>query len=235
MDAGWDNDQLLAMVSHELRTPTAAIIGWAEMLCRNSTDGEVLARGVEVISRNAHLLARLIEQLMDFSRVRAGCVNLEFRAVALAPALLAAIETMTPLAGRKSIRIVAELDSAADHVCGDPACLQQVFTNLLSNAVKFSPEGGRVRVRLARRDDRAEVSVSDNGRGISRDFLPYVFDPFRQGHDSLLNREGLGLGLAIVRHLVERHGGEISVESPGEGQGATFTVSLPVRDRAAGV
>jgi len=233
MNDGSDSERFLAVISHELRTPTTAILGWAEMLCREGTDGEVLARGVEVISRNARLMARLLGQLTQFSRAKAGCLVLEFQTVALAPALRAAIETITPLAGAKSVRIVAELDPSADPVAGDPACLQQVFTNLLSNAVKFSPEGGLVRVRLARRGDRAEVSVSDRGRGISRDFLPYVFDPFRQGAGRSLNQEGLGLGLAIARQIVEGHGGEIRAESEGEGAGATFTVSLRRTDDAS--
>jgi signal transduction histidine kinase len=221
-----DSERFLAMISHELRTPTTAIIGWAEMLSRNAADGEILAQGVEVISRNARQMARLIGQLTDFSRVRSGCADLEFQRVALAPALRAAIETLTPAADAKSVRIEAELDPSADPVTGDPACLQQVFTNLLSNAVKFSPEGGRVEVRLARRGDCAEVSVRDQGRGISRDFLPYVFEPFRQGGDRSLNGQGLGLGLAIAREIVERHGGGIYAESGGEGTGATFTIRL---------
>jgi signal transduction histidine kinase len=230
-----DSERFLAMISHELRTPTAVILGWAEMICQEGADGEIIARGVDAIWRNARLMARLIGQLTDFSRVRAGCVDLDFQTVALAPALRAAIETMTPLASAKSVRIVADLDPSADPVSGDPFCLQQVFTNLLSNAVKFSPEGGLVRVQLARRGDRAEVSVSDHGRGISQDFLPYVFDPFRQGANRSLNRQGLGLGLAIARQLVERHGGEIRVESGGEGAGATFTVSLRRTDEASAV
>jgi signal transduction histidine kinase len=221
-----DSERFLAMISHELRTPTTAILGWAEMLCREGADGEVVAKGVEVISRNARLMARLIGQLTEFSRVRAGSVDLDLQAVALAPSLRAAIETIEPVAGAKSVHIESELDPSAGPVNGDPACLQQVFTNLLSNAVKFSPEGGVVRVRLARRGDRAEVSVSDRGRGIRPDFLPYVFDPFRQGAGRALNEQGLGLGLAIARQLVERHGGEIRAESGGEGAGATFTVSL---------
>lgn len=228
-----DSERFLAMISHELRTPTAAILGWAEMLCRKGEDGEVFARGVEAISRNARLMARLIGQLTDFSRVRAGCTDLEFQTVPLAPELRAAIETIMPLAGAKSVSVEAELDPSADPVSGDPACLQQVFTNLLSNAVKFSPEGGLVRVRLARRGDRAEVSVSDRGRGIRPDFLPYVFDPFRQGAGRSLNQQGLGLGLAIARQIVERHGGEIRAESEGEGAGATFTVSLRRTDGAS--
>jgi signal transduction histidine kinase len=230
-----DSDQLLAMVSHELRTPTTAIIGWAEMLCRNGLDGETVAHGVEAILRNARLLGRLIEQLMDFSRVRAGCADLEFQAVALAPALRAAVETMTPLADRKSIRIEAELDPSADPVLGDPTCLQQVFTNLLSNAVKFSPEGGLVEVRLERRGNCAEVTVSDHGRGISADFLPYVFEPFRQEGDGAINHGGLGLGLAIARQIVERHGGGIHAVSGGEGRGATFIVRLRRTDESAGI
>jgi signal transduction histidine kinase len=221
-----DSEEFLAMISHELRTPTTAIIGWAEMLRRDGADGKVLAQGVEVISRNAQQMARLIGQLTDFSRVRAGCADLEFQTVTLAPAIRAAIETLTPAADVKSVRIEAELDLSAGTVSGDPACLQQVFTNLLSNAVKFSHEGGRVEVWLARRGDCAEVSVRDNGSGISRDFLPFVFEPFRQGGDRSSNQRGLGLGLAIARQIVERHGGGIYAESGGEGTGATFTIRL---------
>lgn len=235
MSSERDSDQLLAMVSHELRTPTAAIIGWAEMLRRNGLDAETLAHGVETILRNARLLARLVEQLMDFSRVSAGCAELDFQSVALAPALRAAVETMAPLAERKSVRIEAELDPSADPVLGDPACLQQVFTNLLSNAVKFSPEGGLVEVRLERRGDCAEVAVSDHGRGISPDFLPHVFEPFRQEEGGSNNHEGLGLGLAIARQIVEQHGGGIHAVSGGEGRGAAFVVRLRRTDEAAGM
>jgi signal transduction histidine kinase len=230
-----DSEQFLAMISHELRTPTTAIIGWAEMLRRDGADGKVLAQGVEVISRNARQMARLLGQLTDFSRVRAGRADLEFQTLALAPALRAAIETMTPIADTKSVRIEAELDPSADPVSGDPACLQQVFTNLLSNAVKFSPEGGRVEVSLAHRGDWAEVNVRDQGRGISPDFLPHIFDPFRQGGDRALNQQGLGLGLAIARQIVVRHGGGIHAVSGGEGTGATFTVRLRRTDEASAV
>jgi signal transduction histidine kinase len=226
LNAERDSERRIAMVSHELRTPTSAIIGWAEMICRKGADGEIVARGVEAIARNARLLARLVEQLTDFSRARAGQADLDFQTVALAPAILAAIETMTPLAGGKSVAITAELDPSAGSVLGDPACLQQVFTNILSNAVKFSREGGRVEVRLARRGDCVELTVSDHGCGISPEFLPYVFDPFRRGGDRSLNHQGLGLGLAIARQIVERHGGEIHAESGGEGAGATFTIRL---------
>lgn len=230
VNAERDGDLLLAMIAHELRTPTCAIIGWADMIYRKGADGEILARGVEAIARNARLLARLIEQLTDYSRLRGGRADLDFQRVALAPALLAAVETMTPLAGSKSISIEADLDPSAGSVYGDPVCLQQVFTNLLSNALKFSHEGGRVELRLARLGGRVELTVTDHGRGISPDFLPYVFDPFRQGGDSLSNHQGLGLGLAIARQIVESHHGEIRAESDGEGTGATFTVRLSRAD-----
>jgi len=230
-----DSERLLAIVSHELRTPTTAIIGWAEMLSRNEANGDIVAQGVEVISRNARQMARLIGQLTDFARARSGCANMEFQTVALAPAVRAAVETIRPAADAKSVRVEAELDPSAGHVNGDPACLQQVFTNLLSNAVKFSPEGGHVRVRLARRGGWAEVSVSDEGVGISPDFLPYVFEPFRQGADGSLNKQGLGLGLAITREIVEGHGGGIHAVSGGEGAGATFTVRLRRTDEVSTV
>jgi signal transduction histidine kinase len=232
VNAERDDDLLLAMISHELRTPTSAIIGWADMIYRKGADGEIVARGVEAIARNARLLARLIEQLTDYSRVRAGHAELDFQKVALASALLATVETMTPLASSKCIRIEAELDPSVGSVSGDPVCLQQVFTNLLSNAVKFSHEGGRVEVRLARLGECVELTVTDHGRGINPNFLPYVFDPFRQGGDKSLNHQGLGLGLAIARQIVESHHGEIRAESGGEGTGATFTVRLRRADES---
>jgi signal transduction histidine kinase len=220
-----DTTELLAMVSHELCTPTNAILGWANLLSERVPDDKSFARGIEAIKRIAQVQAELIRQLMDFAWIHTSSIHFNAQQVALAPALEVSIDTVMPLARAKSIEILAHLDARAGSVAGDPAQLQQVFSNLLSNAIKFSREGNVVRVQLARRSAFAQVTVSDNGRGIRPDFLPYVFEPYRQeGPRGSSGQGGLGLGLAIVRHIVERHGGAIHAESGGEGQGATFTV-----------
>ncbi|HKP84541.1 MAG TPA: PAS domain S-box protein [Blastocatellia bacterium] len=222
-------DEFLATISHELRTPLNAIVGWASMLRTGRVDPESTAQALEVIERNAKAQSNLIDDLLDVSRIITGKLRLSVQEVELAPVIQAALDATRPAADAKNVRLQAVLDPNAGPVSGDPDRLQQVVWNLVSNAVKFTPKGGRVHVRLERINSRVEITVSDTGQGISADFLPYVFDRFRQS-DATLSRAhgGLGLGLAIVRHLVEQHGGTVSANSPGEGQGATFSVKLPL-------
>jgi signal transduction histidine kinase len=222
-------DEFLATVSHELRTPLTAIVGWVSMLRSGRMEAAEVAHALEVIERNARLQTRLVEDLLDVSRVIAGQFRLDVRPIQLAPVVGAAVESMRPAADARRIRIEVSLDPEAGPVSGDAARLQQVVWNLLSNAIKFTPEGGSVRVRLAREGTHAEVTVSDTGAGIAPEFLPFVFDRFRQADMSYTRAHGgLGLGLGIARHLVELHGGTINAASDGEGRGATFTVRLPV-------
>jgi signal transduction histidine kinase len=222
-------DEFLATLSHELRTPLNAIVGWTEMLRSGALQGERLDRGVESIARNARVLSRLIDDLLDVSAIMSGKTSLELRPLDLTPVVDAALDAVRPAAEARSIRIDALLAPDAGPVSGDPDRLQQVVWNLLSNAVKFTPPGGRVSVRLDRLDGWAHLVVSDTGRGIEPSFLPYVFEPFRQGDGSTTRTQGgLGLGLAIVRRLVELHGGAIHAESAGAGKGATFFVELPL-------
>jgi PAS domain S-box-containing protein len=222
-------DEFLATVSHELRTPLNAILGWATMLRSKQMDEATMNRALETIERNARAQNQLIEDLLDMSRIITGKLRLKVRPVVLVTVIEAAIDSIRPAAEAKNIRIQSLLDPAADPVSGDPDRLQQVFWNLLSNAVKFTPKGGRVQVRLERINSHVEVTVSDTGQGINPEFLPYVFERLQQA-DSTTTRAhgGLGLGLAIVRHLVELHGGSVDAASTGEGKGATFTVNLPI-------
>lgn len=223
-------DEFLATVSHELRTPLNAILGWAELIRGGKLDSETARLALGTIVRNAKAQAQLIEDLLDGSRIITGKLKIETRPVELASIIKAAIEATQPAAYAKDIALTVSLEAETTTVSGDPNRLQQVAWNLLSNAIKFTPAGGRVQTRLQRKGACAEIIVSDNGCGISKEFLPYVFDRFRQADSSYTRMQGgLGLGLAIVRHLVEMHGGSVEVESPGEGLGATFTVKLPVR------
>ena len=221
-------DEFLASVSHELRTPLNAILGWASMLRRGRLDQEGVARAFETIERNARAQAQIIEDLLDVSRIITGKLRLEVRPLDPASFIEAAIETLRPAAEAKNIRIQKILDSGINTVSGDPSRLQQIVWNLLSNAIKFTPKGGRVQVRLERINSHIEINVSDTGGGISAEFLPFVFDRFRQADSSSTRQQGgLGLGLSIVRHLAELHGGTVTATSEGEGKGATFTVKLP--------
>ena len=222
-------DDFLATVSHELRTPLTAMLGWVHILRNRALDPQRVAHAVEVIERNARAQAQLIEDLLDVSRIVSGKMRLDVQPVDPAELIETAIESVRPAADAKHVRIRKVLDGSAGPISGDAARLQQVIWNLLSNAIKFTPQHGQVQVRLERINSHIEITVSDTGAGISPEFLPYVFERFRQA-DQKLNRHhgGLGLGLAIVRHLVELHGGEVSVYSQGEGQGATFTVVLPL-------
>lgn len=222
-------DEFLAVLSHELRSPLNPILGWARLLQNSKLDAARTKQALTTIERNAKLQAELIEDLLDVSRILQGKLSLTVSPVNLASTIKAAIETVRLAAESKSIAIDTHLDANIGLVSGDATRLQQVVWNLLSNAVKFTPEGGHVTVQLEQVDHQARITVSDTGKGISPDFLPYVFDYFRQA-DSATTRKfgGLGLGLAIVRHLVELHGGTIQTNSPGEGLGATFTVNLPL-------
>jgi signal transduction histidine kinase/DNA-binding response OmpR family regulator len=221
-------DEFLATVSHELRTPLMAMVGWVQLLRAAPLDEALRARAIETISRNARVQTQLVDDLLDVSRIISGKLRLEPRPVDLPVVVSAAVDAVRPAAEAKGIVLDAVLDGRVGAVAGDADRLQQVVWNLLSNAVKFTPAGGRVTVTLSRRDGETEVRVSDTGQGIEPEFLPYVFDRFRQADNTSVRRHGgLGLGLAIARHLVELHGGQVRVDSPGEGRGSTFSVRLP--------
>lgn len=222
-------DEFLTTLSHELRTPLTSILGWTQLLNTEQLDTRNRERALEVIGRNARAQRQLIDDLLDISRIVTGKIRLDTRPTTLAPLIEAAMDGVRPTAALKNIQLELSLDAVSAKVEGDAGRLQQVFWNLLTNALKFTPEGGCVGVRLESFDDAARITVADTGEGISAEFLPYVFDRFRQG-DSSTTREygGLGLGLALVQYLVELHGGTVRVESPGEGEGSTFTVNLPL-------
>lgn len=222
-------DEFLAVLSHELRSPLNPILGWAKLLQTGKLDAGKTAHALATIERNAKLQSELIEDLLDVSRILQGKLSLTTSLVNLATTIQAAIETVRLAAGAKSITINANLDTQIGQISGDATRLQQVIWNLLSNAVKFTPAGGRVEVRLEQVDGQGQIRVSDNGKGINPNFLPYVFDYFRQENGATTRQfGGLGLGLAIARQIVELHGGQIWAESLGEGQGATFIVQIPL-------
>ncbi|WP_017317036.1 PAS domain-containing protein [Mastigocladopsis repens] len=224
-------DEFLAVLSHELRSPLNPILGWAQMLRTRKYDEKATNRALETIERNAKLQAQLIEDLLDVSRILRGKLVLNDFPVNLVATIEAAIETVRLAAEAKTIQIQTILNTDVGVVLGDTNRLQQVVWNLLSNAVKFTPKGGRVEIRLERVGCFAQIQIRDTGKGINPEFLPYVFEYFRQENSSTTRQfGGLGLGLAIVRYLTEMHGGSVGVESAGEGQGATFTVRLPVTD-----
>jgi signal transduction histidine kinase/CHASE1-domain containing sensor protein/CheY-like chemotaxis protein len=226
-------DEFLATVSHELRTPLTAILGWSRLLEDGSVDDEVSKQAIETICRNAKAQAQIVDDILDVSRIITGNLYLDLHPLQLAPIVKNAINVVRPTADAKGIQIDARIDATPAMVSGDANRLQQVIWNLLSNAVKFTYSGGRVMVRLSQVRSTVEIAVSDTGQGISREFMPYVFDRFRQA-DSTTTRHhgGLGLGLAIARHLVEIHGGTIKAESDGEGRGAAFTIILPIIEAA---
>jgi PAS domain S-box-containing protein len=222
-------DEFLSIVSHELRTPLNAIMGWSEVLQAGEDLTPDLREGLAVIERNARAQAQIIEDLLDMSRIISGKVRLQVQRVDLPQVIEAALASMQPAADAKDIRLMKVIDPQAGPVSGDPARLQQVVWNLLSNAIKFTRKGGRINLALARINSHVEFTVSDTGAGISPEFLPFVFDRFRQEESATLRQHGgLGLGLAIVKHLVELHGGSIDAQSAGAGKGATFRVSLPL-------
>ncbi|MEW6269576.1 MAG: ATP-binding protein, partial [Thermodesulfobacteriota bacterium] len=222
-------DAFLATVSHELRTPLSPIVAWARMMRDGKLDDAQRMRAVEVIERNARMQAQLVEDLLDVSRIVEGRLRLSVRPVGLVQIIESALETVRQAADAKGVRLHAVLDSTVAPISGDPDRLQQVMWNLLSNAVKFTPRGGRVHVVLERVDSSVEIVVSDTGKGIAPDELPHLFERFWQADRSPTRAHGgLGLGLAIVRHLVELHGGTVTAESAGENHGASFTVRLPL-------
>ena len=222
-------DEFLATVSHELRTPLNAIQGWATLLRERSPGPEDYQRGLEVIDRNARVQVQIVNDLLDMSRIISGKVHLEVGPLYLHDVVNNAIEAVHQSALAKSIRLQAILDSRIGLVRGDPNRLQQVLWNLLSNAIKFTPKGGRVQIVLERVNSHAEISVEDNGIGIQPEFLPHVFERFRQADPGMSRRfDGLGLGLSIVKSLIELHGGTVRVKSAGENQGSTFIVDLPI-------
>ena len=221
-------DDFLATLSHELRTPLSAILGWTYVLQRRRAELGELARGIDTIQRNANSQARLIEDLLDMSRIVAGKVSLELQTVVPSQLIEQVVSSLLPSAQSKRIELVTVLDAALAPITGDPQRLLQVFRNLIANALKFTPDGGVVRVEAAVEGETLVVMVVDNGVGISADFLPHVFERFRQADGSTTRSQGgLGLGLAIVSRLVELHGGSIAALSDGIGKGATFTVRLP--------
>ncbi|MDI3289436.1 response regulator [Polyangium sp. 15x6] len=222
-------DEFLALLSHELRTPLTAILGWSQLLLTRGPSDEFLRRGLGTIERNARTQAKLIDDLLDMSRIISGRLSLEMEAVDLAEMLETMLESAEPAAKTKGIRLELSIATAGEQVLGDPNRLQQIVWNLLSNSMKFTPKGGQVKVSLRREGAFAHLAVTDTGIGIDPGFLPYVFEQFRQA-DASTTREhgGLGLGLSIVHHLVELHGGTVEAQSAGKDQGASFTVKLPL-------
>lgn len=228
--------EFLATVSHELRTPLGAILGWVQVLQRDSTNRDSLALGLAAILRNARMQAALIEDLLDMNRIETGQLRLDLQPVDLGAVIRTAVEAILPSATAKGIRLQTMLDTAIPEIPGDPARLQQAVWNLLTNAVKFTSRGATVRVGLLHKGDQLEVSVSDTGQGVEPAFLPRVFDRFQQQDASTTRRHGgLGVGLTIVRELVHLHGGSVRAESDGPGRGATFSIALPVLAGAAPV
>jgi PAS domain S-box-containing protein len=222
-------DEFLATVSHELRTPLNAMVGWARMLRAGKLDEDKVNHAIEIIDRNAKAQAKLIEDILDVSRIVAGKVRLDPLPVELRQIIEAAVDSIRPAADSKQVQLKLDLDSAMGMVSGDPARLQQVVWNLLSNAIKFTPNDGQVEIQLKEIGANVQISVSDTGEGIMAEFLPHIFDRFRQADSSTTRKHsGLGLGLAIVRHLVELHHGTVDAYSAGERQGARFTVTLPI-------
>lgn len=223
-------DEFLATLSHELRSPLNAMLGWLTLLRTRELDPATVERALETVERNARAQAQLVEDLLDVSRIIRGQLQLAIAPVRLHTVIEAALDTVRPAADAKNIHLHTQLDTTISPTLGDYNRVQQIIWNLLTNAIKFTPNGGAVKIGLKQLDNCAQITVADTGKGISTEFLPYVFERFRQA-DSSITRSygGLGLGLAIVRHLVELHGGTVCVFSDGEGKGATFTVTLPLR------
>ena len=222
-------DEFLALLSHELRAPLTSILGWSRLLTAGSLDEVASKSAIEIIVRNARAQRQLIDDLLDISRIIAGKLRLDVRPVGLAPMIEAIVDGARPGADAKNIHLQTVLDPRVSPISGDPDRLQQIIWNLLTNAIKFTPKGGRVQVRLERIDSHVELVISDTGQGIDPELLPHVFDRFRQSDSSSTRRHGgLGLGLAIVRQLVELHGGTVTAESPGAGEGTNFRVILPL-------
>ena len=228
-------DEFLATVSHELRTPLNAILGWAATLNLTDLDGDTVRRGLTTIERNAKVQSQIISDILDVSRIITGKLRLELQPIELAGILLSAVDTLAPTAGAKSIKLSISNEAESGLVAGDSDRLQQIIWNLISNAIKFTPREGAVDIHLQRVDSHLELRVSDTGVGISPEFLPHVFERFRQADASTTRAHGgLGLGLAIVRHLVELHGGTVAAKSDGPGHGSSFAVRLPVASQTLG-
>ncbi|HEX8834379.1 MAG TPA: PAS domain S-box protein, partial [Abditibacteriaceae bacterium] len=222
-------DEFLATLSHELRTPLNAILGWSSMISDGGLSEDDKVQGIEIIHRNARLQAQLVEDILDVSRIVTGKLRMDVQVVNLQTVIEDAVESMWPAINAKGIRFQRVLDSGASMVAGDPNRLQQVVWNLLANAIKFTPRAGRVQVRLERVNSHVEIIISDTGLGVDPAILPHIFERFRQAdQSSTRSHGGLGLGLAIVRHVVEMHGGAVEADSPGLGMGTTFTVKLPI-------
>jgi signal transduction histidine kinase len=222
-------DEFLAVMSHELRTPLNSILGWTQLVRTGSLDESTSDRALQTIERNTKLLGKMIEDLLDVSRIMTGKLLLDVRPIELGPVIEAALEAVRPAADAKGIRLESWLNPSVGTVSGDPNRLQQVVWNLLSNAMKFTPRNGRVDVSLERDGLNARITVADTGEGIDQEFLPYVFDRFRQADSTFARKHGgLGIGLAIVRNLVEMHGGSVKADTGGKGRGSTFTVSFPL-------
>jgi PAS domain S-box-containing protein len=229
-DANRTKDEFIATLSHELRTPLSAIVGWSDMLQRGLLQGDAASRAVRAVHRNANLLTQMISDLLDVSRIASGKLHLEMEPLDVTELLRSAVESIRPAAALKGLTIRTDIDSMPHVVTGDATRLQQVFWNLLSNAIKFTPTGGEISVSTCSDEDRIQIRVQDTGIGIAEEFLPHVFDAFRQKDSSLTrSHAGLGLGLAIVRHIVGLHGGSTEASSAGGGRGALFTVTLPAR------
>ncbi len=224
-------DEFLAVLSHELRTPLTSILGWTSILRSREVDAAALDRGLAVIDRNARMQSQIIENLLDLSSILARDMHLELQPLSLAPLVASVVEAVRPAAEAKGVRLSFTSSSQPLLIAGDAARLRQIADNLLSNAIKFTPESGRVDVSCERRGGEAVLRVSDTGKGISRDFLPHVFERFRQQNSTRTRAfGGLGIGLTIVHDLVEKHGGTSSAESEGEGRGAVFVVRFPLLD-----
>ena len=222
-------DEFLAILSHELRTPLTSILGWSNLLAAGNLDDAATKRALETIVRNARAQRQLIDDLLDISRIITGKLRLDVQPLELAPIIAAVVDGVRPAADARSIHLRTALDSHLRPISGDPDRLRQIIWNLLTNAIKFTPEGGRVEVGLERTDSHVEVTISDTGQGIAPEFLPHVFERFSQSDSSSTRRHGgLGLGLSIVRQLVELHGGTVTATSPGAGEGTTFKVIFPL-------
>ncbi len=225
-------DEFLALVSHELRTPLNAVLGWTRMLRHGHLDAGKTAKALETVERNAEAQTHLIEDLLDISRIMTGKLSLDMRPVMLPSVTRAALDALQPEAAAKGISLDVEIDAGGGPVAGDAARLQQVVWNLVSNAIKFTNAGGRVAVRLERLDQEVRLTVEDTGVGIAQEFLPHIFERFRQAAPSRSSHGGLGLGLAVSRQLIEMHGGRVVARSEGAGRGATFVVTLPLAEGA---
>ena len=224
-------DDVIAMVSHEMRAPLQSILGWAALMKVNPHDGQLVAEGIDDVARNTRIQEHLVSDLLEMVELTSGEFRLDLQRIQLPAVVESAVAMVRPAATAKRIAIAEDLDDSIDPIDADPTRLQQAFGNVLSNAVKFTPHYGHIRVALQRRESQADVVIEDDGPGIQSDFLPHVFDRFRQGHGTRRSRhgDGLGLGLWIVRSLVQLHGGTVRAESAGEGLGSKFTVALPLK------